>query len=161
MSTFTLKGSHVLAIALGFLAVVVAANAIFITLAVKTFPGQVVEKPYERGVHYNDELAAKERQAALGWKADIRRIAWTSERTEIVIRFSAASGDPLHGLKVAGLLARPVGEQEPASLMFAPSGDGEYVAIVDGLAAGAWDLSAVATASSGEEFVLKKRLLLE
>ena len=161
MHAKTLKGSHVLAIALAFLAVILAANAVFITLAIKTFPGQVVDKPYEQGLRFNEQIAAKSRQAALGWTADIDRATIVNGDAEIEIRFASSSGDPLHGLAIEGQLRRPAAKGEDKALVFESGSSGAYIAKVGGVEMGAWDLTVTATAQTGETFALKKRLILE
>ena len=36
--------------------VVIAVNAVLITAALRSFPGLVVQRPYDRGIAYNEEL---------------------------------------------------------------------------------------------------------
>ena len=66
---WTLTGRHVLGVVVGFFAIVIALNIWFLTLAYRTFPGQVSETPYEDGVAFNRHLATQEAQARLGWEA--------------------------------------------------------------------------------------------
>ena len=53
----------------GFL-VIAAVNGVMIWLAVDTFTGIATERHYEKGLAYNQALAAAEVQAALGWTAE-------------------------------------------------------------------------------------------
>ena len=53
-----------------FFLVVAAVNAVMVTLAVRTLPGTVTDHPYEKGLAYNQVVAASDKQEALGWKGD-------------------------------------------------------------------------------------------
>lgn len=161
MSDSTIKGAHVLATVIGFFAVILAANGIFITMALRTFPGQVVEKPYEAGVRYNEALAAKAAQEKLEWTADIERAVLNDGAAEIAVRFLSAAGDTLHGLDVEGTMRRPASDRADRELTFVPSSDGAYSVRLEDVGEGAWDLTATATALTGERFTLEKRLILQ
>lgn len=156
-----LKGAHVLAMIAVFFVVIFAANAVFIALALESFPGQVVDKPYEVGVRYNEALEAKAVQEALGWTAEIERAALDGDEAAIAIRFRSATGETLYGLDVNGELRRPANDGEDHALAFAPGEDGAYVVWARNVGEGAWDLTAWAEAPGGESFMLEKRLILQ
>lgn len=156
-----LKGGHVFAMIAVFFAVIFVANAAFITLALDTFPGQVVDKPYERGVKYNEVLAAKAEQEALGWSAEIERASLSGNEAEIVVRFRSPAGETLYGLNVSGVLRRPASDKGDHALAFVPGDDGAYIVWAESIGGGAWDLTARAEAANGETFTLEKRLILQ
>ena len=54
-----------------FFGVVAAVNAVMATLAIRTHSGVVTEHPYEKGLAYNQVVAAEAQQEALGWKGTI------------------------------------------------------------------------------------------
>lgn len=54
-----------------FFLAILAVNAVMVTLAFHTHTGLVTEHPYEKGLRYNQVVEAEERQATLGWKADM------------------------------------------------------------------------------------------
>ena len=62
-----LRGRHVLWVFLGFFATVFVVNGAMIYSAVSTYSGLVANEPYRKGLHYNERIAAAERQANLGW----------------------------------------------------------------------------------------------
>jgi len=161
MTVSTLKGTHVLWAVIGFLVAIFLANAIFIALALGTFPGQVVEKPYESGLKFNDVLKAKTEQAALGWTAEIEQAGLENGEAEITIRFQSAAGAVLHGLKVVGELRRPASGGGDRALPFVESADGVYVVRVGKVGEGVWNLTVTAAAATGENFTLEKRLILQ
>jgi nitrogen fixation protein FixH len=159
--SFRLKGWHVLATLLGFFGAVIAANAVFVNFAVRSFPGQDVEKSYLQGLHFNDELAAKERQAALRWSARLEVAERAGDRAVIEIAIASSSGEPVSGLAVGGVLRRPASEKEDRKLEFSSVGSGRYRAEASGLAPGAYDLRLTARSVDDGEFKLAKRLLLK
>ena len=87
--SFRLTGVHVLTAILAFFAVIIFVNAIFLTLALRSYPGEHEAKSYMQGLNYNERLAARERQAALGWTMEIAE-ARLERRVE-----SQAGGGPV------------------------------------------------------------------
>ena len=67
-----LRGRHVLVVFLGFFAAVFLVNGAMIYSAVSTHTGLVANEPYRKGLHYNERIAADERQARLGWTDALR-----------------------------------------------------------------------------------------
>lgn len=54
-----------------FFAVVASVNAVMVTLAIRSYSGTVTEHPYEKGLAYNQVIAAADAQEKLGWKSEI------------------------------------------------------------------------------------------
>lgn len=160
-STAKLTGKHVLAIIVAFFLTVIAANAIFITLAVKSFPGEQEKKSYLQGLAFNDRIAEREAQAALGWRAEIAAASLRGGVAEIDLSFVSTASAPITSLEVSGTLLRPADDGADHALVFEQVEPGRYRATVDGVAPGAWRLEAVATGAHGEKFLLEKRLTLE
>jgi nitrogen fixation protein FixH len=160
-ATFKLKGGHVLAIVAVFISSIIVANAIFITLALRTFPGVTTGKPYLEGVRYNDRLAEKARADALGWTASIEEVVRDEGRARIVLALKDADGAPLRGLDLGGELRRPAHEGEDRRIDFAALSDGTYEATLNGVEPGLWILTAAAEGPAGEIFRMETRLVLE
>ncbi len=154
-ATFQLTGWHVLAALLGFFALVVAANAVFLTVAVRTFPGERVEKSYLQGLTYNETLRAREAQAALGWRASLTEADRDDAgAARLTLTFTDVQGRGLNGLTVSGAFGRPAAEVDDRVATFASIGGGAYQAVLPDVAAGAWRLEAVAEGVAGERFEL-------
>ncbi|OJU10084.1 MAG: hypothetical protein BGN86_06075 [Caulobacterales bacterium 68-7] len=149
---FRVRGVHVLFGVIAFFAVIIAADATFTVMAVRSFPGQVSVTPYEDGLIYNQRLAQLHRQDALGWTA-----AAGAGPGEAILDYRDRDGRPVEGLAVTGRLERPATESGRIVLQFKEHGAGRYVAVHPGLA-GAWDLTAEAKAGSGAQFVAERRL---
>lgn len=149
---FTIRGWHVLAGLITFFAVVIAVDASFTVLAIRTFPGQVSVTPYEDGLLYNRRIAQIEAQERLGWRATA-----AAQPGEVVMTFQDRAGRPLTGLAVAGRLQRPATEAGRVTLRFAEAAPGRYVAPA-GRLSGAWDLTADARGPTGGGFLAERRL---
>jgi len=159
--SFQLTGAHVFAMLVAFFLAIIIANAIFITLAIRSFPGEQEKKSYLQGLAFNDRLAAREAQERLGWKAEIAGARLEDGKAEVVLRFRSAAGAPISGLTITGRLARPADDDSDHALAFLATAPGRYSASVDGLAPGAWRLTAAASNERGDRFALEKRLTLE
>jgi nitrogen fixation protein FixH len=149
---FRLTGWHVLALIVGFFAVVIGVDATFATLAVRTFPGEVSVTPYEDGLLYNKKLAQLAAQEKLGWRA-----AAGAEAGRVVVEMRDAAGRPLSGLSLSGKLERPATETGRKVLAFREVGPGLYAA-APGALAGTWDLTAEAADRAGHRFEAERRL---
>jgi len=143
-----LRGVHVLWMMLGFFGLVIGVNAVFITLAVGSFPGEDVRRSYLQGLHYNETIAERRAQAALGWQVSAEAFE-TGEGRDIAVQFAARDGAPLDGLEVTGVLMRPTDAREDAGLRFTPCGPGRYCAKLGGSAPGQWRLRARAQGPQG------------
>lgn len=161
MNEFRINGRFVLLSMIGFFLAIFIANGILITLAVKSFPGEQEKKSYMQGIAYNQTLQARAEQAALGWTAALTDLRRDGQKATIELSFKTASGTPLSGLALTGVLARAVDDDHDHAVEFVPMGAGRYVAEIEGLAPGAWRLHATAAGSAGETFVLEKRLTLK
>ena len=150
-----LKGRHVLFIILGFFGVIIAVNMVFLTFALRTFPGESMTKSYLQGLNYNEVLAERAAQAALGWSAQIVRAGLDGV---IEARLVDADGAPLQGLSVSGELRRIVHDRDDRALAFISMGEGRYRAEAGPLEAGAWVLAARAENAAGETFEFGARI---
>jgi nitrogen fixation protein FixH len=155
---FILRGKHVLAILLGAFASVIAANAVFITLAVRTFPGEEEKKSYVQGLAYNARLAEREAQERLQWSVGIARLDRAGSQIEIELSFLSHDGRPLSGLMVKGALERPAAD-DVRKLEFRELAPGRYRASAANAGPGSWRLDAVATGPDSTIFRLEKKLV--
>ena len=138
----------------GAMLIVIAVNAVMVTYAITSFSGLAVDKPYERGVHYNEVLAAQHGQDALGW-----RLSVNVEGPQLVLRVQDRDGNPLEGLGITGRLERPVNNDAPLPLGFTSMGEGRYVAQLHVPHLGQWDLKA-AVRHGSEQYLLVQRVIV-
>lgn len=118
-----LTGRHVLAVFLGFFGVVFAVNGYFLSVALSTYSGVVAVEPYRKGLHYNDRIAAAERQDALGWHDEI---ALALDGSRLTLSLRGADGAPVTGLQVSASVGRPATTAEDISLPLAETAPGRY-----------------------------------
>jgi nitrogen fixation protein FixH len=154
--TFELNGAHVLWILLFFFGAIIAVNIGFGVLALKTFPGEDVRHSYIQGLEYNQTLAERAREHALGWRASV---GFSSQSTAplVIVTLHDAAGAPIDGASLQGLLRRPVFAALDQPLRFEPMGQGVYQAKLNALAPGVWDLRAKAQ-SQGRLYSVERRL---
>jgi nitrogen fixation protein FixH len=74
----------------------------FITLAYRSFTGVVTDQPYAEGLNYNQNLAAREAEKALGWTVQSHFISNSSLTGRMTLDLSDKDG---HILKDATVLA--------------------------------------------------------
>ena len=148
---FTVKGWHVAAGVVAFFVVIIGVNAVFLTMAYRTHPGQVAPRPYEAGLLYNTELERLRVQEALGWRA-----ALEARPDALIVLLQDRDGQPVRGLKVTATMLRPATEQGRSVLNLTETAPGHYAAPRGGLS-GAWD-ARVDAPGGGHSFVAERRL---
>lgn len=125
-TTFRIKGWHAIAGFVAFFAVVFSVNAIFITLATRTFPGMSVQHPYQKGIDYNQTIEARKQAAEEGWEA-----RFVIDNDQSVVVFINNADGPVDGLEVSVRLFWPGLPKEDKRLKLLPSGPGEYRVALD------------------------------
>ena len=125
------------------MAVVIVVNGVLITMALSTFPGLVVQRPYDRGLAYNDELRRNQAQAALGWQVSPRYLDG-----DLTVRIVDAAGAALTGLVVRATLSRPLEAGVALDVDLKPSGEG-YRAALALPKRGQWEARIEATGPAG------------
>lgn len=156
-----ITGKTVLAWLLGFFAVVFAANAVFIYLALGSFPGVVVESSYEAGQAYNRELAAAKVQAGLHWQ-----VSSSVERTgtggaRILVEAADAAGVPLYGVEIRAYLRHPAHALADVDTVLKADGGGRYVADLNAIPAGNWTLILEIDRDGDRKFKSENRIFLK
>ncbi len=148
-----LQGRHVLGLFLAFFGVVFAVNGALIYSALSTHTGLVANEPYRKGLHYNERIAADERQAKLGWVETLE----ASRDGRVRLTLAAPDGRPVSGLGVAGVLARPATNRQDIKLALTETAPGRYEAQAGALARGSWLISLEARAPAVAEPIYRSR----
>lgn len=151
-----IRGRHVLIAMLLFFGAIIAINVAFSIVAVRSFPGEDVKRSYLQGLNYNDKLAERSTQAALGWSAGMEVLP-QGARAQLRVHFAGKDGRPVDGLTIDGKLRRPATTRDDRAVTFAAEGDGEYVADAGIIAHGAWTFQGVATRGT-ERFEFERRM---
>ena len=156
--TRKIDGRHVLAMFIAFFAVMMAANGVFVYFALSTFGGLQTEDAYRKGLGYNATLGEATAQASLGWQPALSLDAATGTLT---LKVADTAGKPVTGLKVTGMLMRPVTNTSDRRLdSFEEQAGGVYVEHIDGLEPGTWVADLVMQWQTGIPFKMRERLWL-
>lgn len=152
----TLTGKHVLIAMLCFFLVVIAVNAGFIVMAVRSFPGEDERRSYLQGLHYNETLALRAAQARLGWSAETQI---SPDATGVIVTFLAQDRHraPIGGLDVRGALRRPATTRHDQQLAFQEIRPGFYEAHARAIDDGAWIIQGEARRGA-ESMAFERRL---
>lgn len=167
---FRLTGLHVLMAILGFFAVTIAVNSVFIFLALDTFTGVESDHAYTEGLNYNDEIARREAQKSLDWRAELSH-AWAKDGGQLTLSFSLIdkADEPVSSLAFVGRLRHPTDTALDRPITFHETGIGIYSVEVADVPPGAWDIeirsdpaatSATVDSTSVQIFKAKKRIWL-
>lgn len=137
--TGTLTGRGVLLWLLGFFGIILAMNAWYITVSIRTFRGEDEQLPYLQGVTFNQTLARRAAQHSLGWRAEMTAVRQPSGAVRLRLAVRDGDGRPVGGLHLSGVLRHPADENRDHPLSLRPLADGAYEADIGNVAPGAWD----------------------
>jgi len=150
-------GKHVLYAVVAFFGVIFAINIAMVTLGVISFPGEDTKQSYRQGLAYNKTIAARNTQAALGWRADI-----TVQDLTIILHISDRTGKTIKGLRVTGVLKHPAETRKDVTLKFAQAANGSYMAPIDNvLLDKQWLLLTSAHQADGTKFDTRNEIWLK
>ena len=123
------------------MAFVALINGIMVFFALNTWTGLETDRHYDKGLAYNDNLAAAQVQAELGWRMDV---AYTpspavGEPGELAVTLTGTGERPLVDLDVTALLIRPTHEGFDRAVELKHAGSGIYKGRVAIPLPGQWD----------------------
>ena len=137
-------------------AIVFAVNGTMIALAVGSFSGLYTPKPRDRGLHYNEIIAAQQARDALGWRVEP---TWRPDSDSIEIAVFDRAGQPLAGAQVAVALVRPAEKGAVLDVAMTAVDVGRHAGHVVLPARGNWDLD-VSVDQGGQHFAQTRRMFL-
>lgn len=155
-----LTGRDVFIMIAAFFAVMLAANGVFVWLALKSYPGVETPSAYREGLEYNRLLDQARDVEALGWQVDVDYQASTAERVRIVVRAATESGRPLVGRTVIVGLRRPVHDRADRRYVGQERAAGIYQTDADLPGAGVWVAEIRILRDDGPDFVTSRRLMV-
>lgn len=115
---------------------------------------------YRKAVHWDDELAQRRRNAALGWRLSPSLARDADDATRLRLRLTDAAGRPLDGVAVeveAFAIARAAQVQRVTLASAGGDAAGAYDGRLDMRQPGQWELRVVAT-RGGERFTAVQRV---
>ena len=124
----------------GFFLVVVIVNGIMVSFALTTFNGLSTDGAFDRGLAYNEVLAEREAQEALGWRLAAEAEPMGQGVIDVRLQAVDGAGLPVTDARVAVALTRPINDGDDFSVDLSHRGDGLYGALVPVPLYGRWDL---------------------
>lgn len=118
-----IRGVHVAIMMVAFFAVIIALDALFITFAIQSHPGEKVRNSYVLGLEYNKELARQAEQRTLGWTLDAGLV---DDDATFLVRLTDAAGGPLRGMAVSARMHVAGVRQDLEPVWLAERAPGEY-----------------------------------
>ncbi len=129
------------------LGVAVVVNGIFVWFALTSWTGLTTEDHYQKGLHYNDALAAQDQQNQLGWTAKVTfepddgaGVPAGSASGRLLVTVQDRDGRPVTDLAMVAAWRRPTHEGYDQDLALRATGAGRYTAAVDVPLLGIWDV---------------------
>lgn len=123
MKAFTtgpFTGKHITVILVAFFAVVITVNLVMARYATSTFGGVVVDNSYVAGQKFNSWLKEAEKERALGWKAEAKRLP--DGKVSVVLQGAQESG-----LTLKADAWHPLGRLPDRPLHFVRQADGSFL----------------------------------
>lgn len=155
-----LTGWKVLAIFVGLFGVVAGANAVMIYEAVKTFRGEVVAHPYERGLAYNRDIAESRAQDVRDWRVDVAFRRDASGEVSVTIQARTPDETPITGVDMSVNFVAPADVKKDASIKLVEAVVGRYEGRL-ALPPGLRDLVVTARRGGKEVFRSTSRVAVE
>jgi nitrogen fixation protein FixH len=153
-----ITGRTVLLWIVAFFVVIFAANAVFIYLAVSTFPGLEVASSYKAGQAYESDVAAARAQGERGWVVEAHA-ALAAEGATIDATFVDRDGRPLSGLAVTATFGHTVDTAHDQSVTLSETAPGTYSGKASGIVPGQWSLI-LSAAQDGERQFMSRNLVM-
>ena len=142
----------------GFL-VLFAVTGTFVKLALTTFPGLVTTNAYERGLAYDDVLAAEQAQIERGWQMTIAMPELSGEGQTARVVLTDRNGEALTGGTIIMMAERMTRYAQQVRIQLTDVGDGHYEAPVAFPISGRWFVSVLADFDGTRHFASEEFFL--
>lgn len=140
-----LTGKHVFAMISAFFALIIATDLVLVYKAVSTFGGIDTPDAYRKGLAYNENVAAEQRQMALGWT---EKVTFDEKSGALSFTITDARSNPIDNLAVTAKVERAATNRFDRTFPLAAKGAGTYTTDLSQLEAGGWILEFEARAAS-------------
>jgi nitrogen fixation protein FixH len=139
----------------GFL-ILFAVTGNFVRLALTTFPGLVTTNAYERGLAYDDVIAAERAQAEQGWQMHIIAPELSGEGQTAAITLADRNGEALSGGTVIMMAERMTRYAQQVRITLTDVGGGRYEAPMEFPISGRWFVSVLADVDGNQHFATEE-----
>ncbi len=144
----------------GIFVVFLIADSVMVYLASRTWTGLETQNAYEKGLAYNETIAAAEAQAALGWRVDIEAGLADEGEAWVEVRLEDRGGRPIAAQQVSARLVRPTSEGHDREAILTALGGGRYRGKIELPLPGVWDLD-VRIEHAGDIYHASRRVFLK
>lgn len=131
----------------------------FVRLALTTFPGLVSTNAYERGLAYDEVIAAEQAQAEQGWQIAFDLPGLSGEGQTARLNLVDRDGNPIAGANVIMMAERMTRYAQQVRITLSDQGNGQYEAPITFPIAGRWFVSVLADASGERHFETREIFL--
>lgn len=145
-------GRHMWLVAIGFFGVIIAVNVTMAVLSYRSWTGLAVENSYVASQEFETKRLAHEAQRHAGWVASLTHAGGT---VSLDVRDATGAAVALGDVTIE--INRPVGGHDDQTVTLAAGSDGSYAAQVE-LAAGVWEITAIAPATPLGFFERRERI---
>lgn len=159
-SSRPITGRMVLFGLIGFFGIVVAVNAVFIAVSLRSFPGVETEDAYRKGLAYDRVIEDAAAQRALGWTVTVDWQGVGAARGRFVVRALGADGLALSGLAGSATFRRPTYAGEDRVVALVPEAAGVYVGEAALPGPGNWEVVLRLGHRGQRDFVLRERIMV-
>lgn len=132
-----------------FFGVVLIANSAMLYIAFSTWTGLAADQAYDRGIRYNEELAAQTAQNDLGWAADYAFTDMGERHVRVALALQTSSGTPVEAGVVTAKFVRPTHYGHDFTIRLGSDRNGGYVGEADLPLAGQWEVRLTAETAQG------------
>jgi len=155
-----LTGRKVFLMLAAFFGTVASADAFLLVSAVQTWSGTDATSPYKAGQLYNGELALARSQDARGWTLTIGAEREPDGAVRITAEAKDVNGAALTGRELGAVLERPTDKRADRKAALVEGSAGSYVAVIEDVAPGQWDLVVDVLDGGEREFRRRVRVVL-
>lgn len=156
---------HIMVFLALFFGTVIAANGVMTYVAVTTFRGIEDQDAFRKGRDYNQVIAAREAQAALGWSADLDYEVLTRPAADgamaVRLHLVDAQGQAIAGLAPRATLWRPSQSDLDRSVAMVEGQAGAYRAVLPLLRAGRWQVRVEADGPDGQALRWRRDVMVD
>lgn len=126
-----------------FFAVVFAVNGTMLYFALDSWTGLSDENAFQQGLAYNDKIAERDRQAALGWQVSFDATPDRAGHVLFALQVDDDRGMPVTAASVVVSLTRPTHEGHDLAATLTHRGRGYYAGEADLPLSGQWHVELV------------------
>lgn len=131
----------------------------FVRLALTTFTGLVSTNAYERGLAYDEVIAAEEAQAEQGWQIEFNLPELSGEGQTAALTLVDRDGNPLADANVIMMAERMTRYAQQVRVTLTDQGNGLYATPIEFPIAGRWFISVLADVNGARHFETREIFL--